>query len=199
MFISLIYSKRAREERAIAAEKRLRALQDQAKDIATEESGEESDDEIEIIETDAERRQTLLNSGEQENDLQRLDKANSWKEFRREFNFGYTKDECDLPVASGSTFTTANTGKKEFKHHLASSSSMPKPATTKPGKSKVPSDIGLGKFVQNEIQFRKREVLGMTGPGRTLADSDDEIIVVSEPQRVSSGSQAQWECLICTL
>jgi hypothetical protein len=199
VFISFIYSKRAREERAIAAEKRLRALQDQAKDIATEESDEESDDEIEIVETDAERRQILLNSGEQENDLQRLDKANSWKEFRREFNFDYTKDECDLPVASGSTFTTTSTGKKEFEQHLAGSSSTPKPSTSKPGKSKVPSDIGLGKLVQNEIQSRKREALGLAGPGRTLADSDDEIIVVSEPRRVSSGSQAQWECLICTL
>lgn len=182
-------------------------MQDQAKDKvnATEESEEDSDDEIEIIETDAERRKTLLNSGEQENDLLRLDKANSWKEFQREFNFGYTqhdKDECDLPIASGSTFTTASTGKKELEQDLAGSSSTPKPVTSKPPQSKVSSDIGLGKLVQNEIQFRKREALGMTGPGRGLADSDDEIIVISEPERVSSdsqGSRAHWECLVCTL
>ena len=196
----LIYSKRAKEERAIAAEKRLRALKDQAKDKDNEESEEESDDEIEIIETDAERRQTMLNFGEQENDQLRLDKA-SWQEYQREFNFGYTqhnKDECDLSVASGSTFTTASAGKKK-EQDLADFSSTPRPV---PRKSKVSSDIGLGKIVQNEIQFRKREALGMTGLGRTLADSDDEIIVISEPQRVSSdsqGSRAQWECLVCTL
>lgn len=190
-------------------------MQDQAKgkDNATwppvkeEESEDESDGEIEIIETDADRRHALLNSGEQGNDLLRLDKANSWKEFQREFNFGYNrddKDKCDLPVASGSTFTTGSTGKKLEQDFSGPSSSTLKPATSKPVsyKSKMSSDIGLGKLVQSEIQLRKREALGMTGTGRTLADSDDEIIVVSETRRVSSesrGSRAQWECLVCTL
>lgn len=178
----------------MAAEKRLKALQDQTT-VKEEESEEDSDDEIEIIETDAERRQTLLNAGEQENDLLRLDKATSWKEFQREFNFGNAQHECDLPVASGSTFTT---GIKPTPTPVSSSR-----------KGKASSDIGLGKLVQTEIQFRKREALGMTGPGKTLADSDDdEVVVVSESRRVSdiprsnastSMSQSQWECLVCTL
>jgi len=195
-------SKRAREERALAAEKRLKALQDQTPVKEEESEEDDSDDEIEIIETDAERRQTLLNTGEQENDLLRLDKATSWKEFQREFNFGYARhddNECDLPVASGSTFTTGSTEQKFQKP-------TPKPVFSRKGKSS--SDIGLGKLVQTEIQVRKREAVGMTGPGRTLADSDDDEIVVSEPSRVShilrtnastSVSQAQWECLVCTL
>jgi hypothetical protein len=190
--VHFVCSKRAREERALAAEKRLKALQDQAPIKEEESEEEDSDDEIEIIETDAERRQTLLNTGEQENDLLRLDKATSWTEFQREFNFGYGQhDECDLPVASGSTFTTGSTP-------------TPKPVSSRSSKGKASSDIGLGKLVQTEIQFRKREALGMTGPGRTLVDSDDEIIV-SEPSRIprsnasTSVPQAQWECLVCTL
>ncbi len=187
----------------MAAEKRLKALQGQTSVKEESESGEDSDDEIEIIETDAERRQTLLNTGEQENDLLRLDKATSWKEFQREFNFGYVQhddNECDIPVASGSTFTTGSMQQKSQKP-------TPKPEPVSSRKGKASSDIGLGKLVQTEIQFRKREALGMTGSGRTLADSDDEIIV-SEPSRVSdlsrnnastSVSQAQWECLVCTL
>jgi len=136
--------------------------------------------------------------------LLRLDKATSWKEFQREFNFGYAQHDdngCDLPIASGSTFTTASS--TQYK----SQKPTPKPEPVISRKGKAFSDIGLGKLVQTEIQFRKREALGMTGPGRTLADSDDEI-VVSGPSRVSdiprsnastSVSQAQWECLVCTL
>jgi hypothetical protein len=155
VLISFIYSKRAREERAIAAQKRLRALQDQAKDIASEES-EESDDEIEIIEIDAERQQTLLNSGEQGKDPPRLDKANSWKEFQREFNFDYTKDECDLPVASGSTFTTASTGKKNLSSISLAPLQRQSPLLVNLVKAKYPLTLVLG----NSFKMRSSSARG---------------------------------------
>ncbi|KAK2463407.1 hypothetical protein APHAL10511_004493 [Amanita phalloides] len=206
-------SKRAREERAIATERRIKALQEQSKastskpQISKEEGSEEdSGGEVEIVETDADRRQALLNSGDQENDLLRLNKSNAWEEFQREFNFGYAhrdERECDLPIASGSTFTTGKGKKPQRSPHEPPSLTSKPPHPPSSSKGKASSDIGLGKIVHTEIQFHKREALGLTRPGRTLADSDDEIIISEpRPQRthvLSPGSQAQWTCLVCTL
>ncbi|KAF8632237.1 hypothetical protein AX15_001989 [Amanita polypyramis BW_CC] len=203
-------SKRAREKRALAAETRIKALQEQSSAptprLQTPKTEEDSDDSIEIIETDAERRQALLNSGEQEHDLLRLDKTNAWREFQREFDFGYKPSRhnnigCDLPVASGSTFTTSSRTSLEKKPNqplgVSSTSTTSKHSERPPssGKGKATPDVGLGKIVQTEIQF----------------DSDDEIIV-SEPRHIagpvrprnneqnrSAVPQAQWACIVCTL
>lgn len=127
-------SKRAREERALATERRLRALLQPApgsslsgtpasgsaldteplsQDPNTDdEDGDEEDGEGDTIpETDLDRRRALLASATQQNlDLQSLKSGSSWTKYEDDFNFvGAERNtqgrECDLPVASGSTFT----------------------------------------------------------------------------------------------
>ncbi|KIL67558.1 hypothetical protein M378DRAFT_159365 [Amanita muscaria Koide BX008] len=204
-------SKRAREERALAAEKRLQALQASSTAsthvVPKEESSEteeETDSDIEIAETDTQRRQALLNSGEQDNDIARLDRANSWKEFQREFDFGSKSPnhECDIPVASGSTFTTKESKPKSLAGSSSTTSKPLRPSSSS-YKGKAPTNIGAGKLVQTDIKFRKKEAIEMSNGGRTLADSDDEILVVSEskgPTTTQMGfGDLQWECLVCTL
>ncbi|PFH52957.1 hypothetical protein AMATHDRAFT_73782 [Amanita thiersii Skay4041] len=213
-------SKRAREERALAAEKRLKALQDKSKpNASTSTSSKQNDDEVEIIhETDAERRQILLNSGEQDTDLQglRLDKSTSWKEFQREFNFGHKATQsndpgCNLPVASVSTYTTSS-----------NSSATLNPSSSMKNKHSGTSQINLSNIVQTEKNHRKKEALGLTPTGhggRTMDDDDDDDdIIVSNPSslpgssmhsktatkqkaksKVPSEAKSQWECLVCTL
>jgi hypothetical protein len=105
------HSKRARDERALAAERRMQALRsifsnhfcvwsfinfdfkaqpNASTSVApTFASDEEfSDDEVEFVaETDTERRQALLSS-EQDDDLrQKLGSESSWTQFENDFNF----------------------------------------------------------------------------------------------------------------
>lgn len=87
-----------------------------ADDKGSASEDDSSDEEIIFLETDADRRKTLLAS--ETNDLEQL-KNTSWTDFENDFVFtgkggtdviDISSDEennCDLPVASGSTFTTA--------------------------------------------------------------------------------------------
>ncbi|KAJ7593048.1 WLM domain-containing protein [Mycena floridula] len=185
-------SKRAREERAIAAERRIQMLQGQAAfpiagpSQSPDESSEEDEDDI-VPETDAERRNTLLAS--EKDNLSNL--KSLWRDFDNDFIFtGKGKSvvidlddevDCDLPFASGSTFTTADA----------------------PSTVKAPN-IGLGKIVQTEIDLRKKESLGLApikGGGRTLArpptKSASRNSQISESSTTSS--HPTWNCLVCTL
>lgn len=158
-------SKRAREDRAMAAERRIKMLQEQSKASSSglqipKEESEDDESDIEIIETDAERRQALLNTEEQENDLLRLDKPNSWKEFQHEFNFSYMQrddDGCDLPVASGSTFTSGSEQKLQQAPVGSSAAKLKSSVSLSNRKGKTHSDAGFKTLVQTEIQFRKRD------------------------------------------
>ncbi|KAG6820942.1 hypothetical protein H0H93_009178 [Arthromyces matolae] len=98
-------SKRAREERALAIEQRMVALQAQTK--ASSSSGQtesESDDdglEDVVLETDQDRRETLLASDRKE-DLEQLKSGCLWGSFEDDFDFNGTQkttvppaDMCD--------------------------------------------------------------------------------------------------------
>jgi len=195
---------------------------------------ETSDDEIEFIaETDAERRQALLSS-EQDDDLnQNLGSGSSWKQYENDFDFstkntatgskevfndvidissnGDGGESCDLHVASGPSLTMK----------------APYPRRTDKGKSKAPESsgifsqrstcqgaslnhLGLGNIVQTEIDFRKKESLGMApirGGGRTLASKPNSKLVSREEQSASilkpllakQPVEKFWSCLVCTL
>ena len=209
--VAKLFSKRAREERALAAERRLLALQGRPKgqkfinvelsnkplsfdlDVqpisqsVPDHTGSQanSDDEVEIIEeTDADRRQALLDSEQDGDERQKLNSNDFWKLFRDEFTLedmgtgraGSSKDQeiieifssdeedgqaCDIPVPSGSTFTTENI--------ISSSSSGNGKMKAAPSRNKQP--LGFGMMVKHEINFRRKEALGMVpdgGGGRTL-------------------------------
>lgn len=125
MVILHVYSKRGREERALAAERRLGALMGDSQPVSGSES---SDDEVEVVgETDKDRRDTLL-AAKQVDDEEVLDSVTLWKAFEGEFHFGVKPEglkptvlvnssdggrkPCDLPVASGSTYTSGGGGKR---------------------------------------------------------------------------------------
>ncbi|PPR00787.1 hypothetical protein CVT24_000752 [Panaeolus cyanescens] len=103
-------SKKAREERALATERRLLALQGQGSSKAKEENdSESSEDEYEAVpETDAERRQTLFSSEDSKDTLNLKDKVGSraaWKAFEKDFNFGSVKSEEPKPGIAESSST----------------------------------------------------------------------------------------------
>ncbi|KAJ7903525.1 WLM domain-containing protein [Mycena olivaceomarginata] len=213
-------SKRAREERALATEQRIKGLQaaerrakgsqpqastSQAEKPESEEedkldasrqgsrSDESEEEELEedefgdepVGETDAERRQALLRSGNSE-DLQGL-KAKGWKDFQNDFNFTRhdakkkipeaiidisSDDDNDIPVASGSTFVMPS----------------PKKASAKDSKTKEGGKsgaLGLGGLVQSEISLRKKESLGMAP-----VKAGSRVLGVPKTQ--------QWACHMCT-
>ncbi|KAF9524858.1 WLM domain-containing protein [Crepidotus variabilis] len=250
-------SKRARDERAMAIERRLMALQGGLQDLKPKKEedleyseGDESDYEI-VPETNAERRQTLLESQQDDKDLIKLESKDSWEQFKYEFNFQgpklevggsiklwkveddsddvleiFDSDEesgrtCDVPTASGSTFTSGN---------LTNFSSSSK------GRNKPSVPFGPGKLLQSEIEFRKKEGLGMaplnndregTLGGKSKSTENprakvkttvnsggaDPIDVKSEHERVSQekasftftptpnlmSSVKMWSCQVCTL
>ncbi|KAJ3530423.1 hypothetical protein NMY22_g8574 [Coprinellus aureogranulatus] len=105
-------SNRAREERALAAERRMQALLGASSSTPkTEEDQEDgnadSEDEFEDIkETDAERRQTLLASKAEDDDMEVLGTGKSWQTFLDDFDFTRTSDKGKAknkqPIASGS-------------------------------------------------------------------------------------------------
>lgn len=115
-------------------------------------------------------------------------------------------DSCDLPIASGSTFTT----------HPYTSQSQPKRSTRTP----TGPGLRLGKMVQTEMELRRKEALGMApvkGGGRTLGatpakastkmrrDSPmltDDRTMIRRPQKKHDGVESpegRWTCLVCTL
>lgn len=193
-------SKRAREERALAAERRLLALQSSAgpstsapKDDSDSDSG--SDGDIEITETDKDRQKRMLDIMS-EADLERL-------------KYGDFEDEFTLP--SSSSF-----GKVKDDVIDIEDDSEPPPA-----KKKRLTSLGL---VKDEVQYRKKEALGMVGSGRSLGGGPskqppdrgtrqssllDHLSSKSRKERIPSDSQSAtaslgdssstWSCSICTL
>ncbi|KAJ7035005.1 WLM domain-containing protein [Mycena alexandri] len=196
-------SKRAREERALAVERRIQALQGGPQQASTPDNrlppdseDESSDDEVEIVsETDAERRQTLHNS-EGSDDLLTLS-GTAWRELEDAFVFKRenvkissddsemidisSDDDDDLPVASGSTFVMPPPKKKPIARSKNSSPKDRKKGTT---------DIGLGKMVQSEVSLRKKESLGMAPvkTGRVIGGTVRK-----------TAEEPEWACTVCTL
>jgi hypothetical protein len=196
-----------------------------------ERSDDEDDDEIIIPETDAERRKVLLES-ERDGELQKPLKAeDSWKAFKDEFEGEFQEEgqspgasrsgsskrptdededvieifsdddndgatSCDVPIPSGSTFTVGGVlSKSQFKVNDLRMPSTP---------SATSVTIGLGKIVQTEIDFRKKEALGLTPVGaveRTIGSkpSTRHASVLREDSMHITRAFEFWSCLVCTL
>ncbi|KAF8896398.1 WLM domain-containing protein [Infundibulicybe gibba] len=187
-------SKRAREERAAAIEKRL-ALQETSSqptegnvDPASE--GDSSDEEELIAETDSDRRKALLSS-QHADDVKGLEAGTSWLAFEDDFNF----------IGGSST-----TGTQPMPG-TSNRAQGPMPQVNPPNVSST--SLGIGKLVQNEVNLRKKESLGMApikGGGRTLGGTRPAISARSPPQsrlvlpvEAAKVEKLQWGCLVCTL
>lgn len=197
-------SKSAREERLLAIEKRLQALQGQtaastsasdATPAATVEIDSSTDDEDDYIEeTDTERRQRLREADGDEIDQ---NKVTSWDDYADDFVFG----------ASGSS-TNPLAGSSSSTRQGPSTASTSKLAEAKPmsigAKGKAPSSIGLGKLVQSEIDLRNKESLGMAfvknDSTRKLGGRPRQPEPDAPRAHPASPTQdgEQWSCSACT-
>lgn len=181
---------------------------------------EESDPEFESVgETDAERREALLES-DKDADLSNLNKlgpGSSWKGLEQEFDFN-NRDQatssnvpiddiidlsvdddddshCNIAVASGSTFIHGHSNAAKGKGKSDPSDDVKENTFSKARHPKT-NAIGLGRMVKAEIDLRKKESLGMApvkGSGRTLGSRSTGMI-----QNVQSTAM-KWDCLVCTL
>lgn len=213
-------SKRAREERALATERRLHALQGAQQPVPSAEAlagDQESDQESELVgETDAERREALLASDQDVDLSNKLGPNSFWKALKQEFDFNNHNqsassklpiddiisissddddDKCNIPVASGSTFTHGRSSVAKGKGKSNSSDDI-KENTSSKARHSNPKAIGLGRMVKAEMDLRKKESLGMApvkGSGRTLGPRSTGI-AQSTPTK-----QYVWNCLVCTL
>ncbi|KAJ4500684.1 WLM domain-containing protein [Lentinula lateritia] len=194
------FSKRAREERAFAAQKRLQsasALSSSAAHLTSPTastsyaSDEEFLEDAEIItETDADRKQTLL-ATEKDEDLKNLHSGTSWKDFENDFIFtgrGRTNVAVISSDEESDPFSATMKGKRKadaFEPLKEPSSKIFKNANSKSG-------LRLGNLVKTEVDFRKKEALGMTpvqGEGRTIDGSE------SGNQKQNSANFS-WPCLV---
>ncbi|EAU85321.2 hypothetical protein CC1G_07591 [Coprinopsis cinerea okayama7 len=184
-------SNRAREERALAAERRLQALTGSLSVSSAKSedpnSSDESDEEFEITtETDAERREALLNSKQSEDEIEYLGSGKSWRMFEDDFTF--SKSTGTQPSSRGFT------SKQESNSQSSGSASTLKQMIGSARLRESPTNLGLGKLVQSEIDFRKKESLGLAstkGKGRTLGNKPRS----PSPPPVEDG----WSCQVCTL
>lgn len=169
------------------------------------------------METDAERKETLLES-EQNGEVQKLKAKDSWKFLKDEFNvkiqagppgsskqynsndvieiFPADNEErgtaCDVPVPSGSTFTIGGVmSTNQFKANKFQADDIPS--------SRI-KQLGMGKMVQTKIDFRKKEAAGLTSViagGQTLGS---ELSTCTPRACISRDDNTGfWRCLVCTL
>ncbi|KAI0719312.1 WLM-domain-containing protein [Cerioporus squamosus] len=230
-------SKRAREERALAAERRLLALQGKVRDVP---------------ETDQDRRHTMLDSA----DKSELDGLKAWqRDYSSDFIFPpiasssraasppgsssrsnahrkrstrrspdlgtieLSSDEeqgpqgCDMQLlqqggtaASSSTMTLSTGTGKQREQPSVTSDDAGRDSPRRASSAKKQQKIPYGNLVKDEIKGRKKESLGMTGPGKRLggAPSDQDGLLRSSPRvedrlATTSTSETPWSCGVCTL
>lgn len=206
---------------------RLKAISSNAS-ASNDDDESDSDEEVEFVETDADRRKAL-ESSEQEPGSSQQFKEGPWRDFAKAFNFGSGKNDekklsivelsdsddeaggCDMPVASSSKGETST-----FTSSGARTNSVLGPSSSSKEISPTPV-VGLGNLVQTEINYRKKEALGLNPAkrgqqaGRTLGSGS-----VSQPARHGPADSAQgrtdtelqfpvepetnqWPCGVCTL
>ncbi|KAH9838256.1 WLM domain-containing protein [Rhodofomes roseus] len=178
-------SKRAREERALAAERRLLALQGGAgpsTQSPKDEPEEDEDSDVEIVEeTDQERRRAMLDASTQ-NDLD--DMKSSRTDFSSDFIFppmSSDDDEgpsCDIQVlprpsataASGTEPSTSRKGKQRASLEVVdlTEEETARPSSNSNPRKKAKRDMSYGNLIQDEMKQRKLESLGLTGNGQRL-------------------------------
>ncbi|TFY75433.1 hypothetical protein EWM64_g8578 [Hericium alpestre] len=181
-------SKRAREERALAAERRVRALQGKAPSPeVTEDAGSEDeiDDGEEILETDQDRRRTMLESmGQSElGGLKSGTLADYWGDF-------VLPGAPRSPKKQASTGSRAPTSSKRQTTLGEPSTSHPGPFPSVARTSSPREDIGFDDNVDQAAASATRRALDDKS-----AASVEELGRSTEHQD-SSGT---WSCLVCTL
>jgi hypothetical protein len=99
---------------------------------------------------------------------------------------------------------------RTFVHSMNSQTLLPYATALKPP---VPSSVGIGRLVQTEIGYRKKEALGLnpskrgeqgrklgSGSGQGPASMKAQLEQPSNTASSSSDpSQSQWACGVCTL
>ncbi|KIP08196.1 hypothetical protein PHLGIDRAFT_23623 [Phlebiopsis gigantea 11061_1 CR5-6] len=224
-------SKRAREERAMAAERRLLALQQASgPSNATSVNGEdESDsDDGRPTETDQDRRRTMLDSMSES-------EAGTLKAFATDF-----ADDFILPsagasgsqtsVGGGPPSTASSTGVSPSTDSLANRGKgkgtlIRSPPDEKqyqksiadyldPSRLSKKRKFSYGNLVEDEIDHRQKEALGMTGGGKKLGAASTSSGVArgnrgqsgvssfpeeSAPPQLLDTQSASWSCQVCTL
>ncbi len=106
---------------------------------------------------------------------------------------------CDVPVPSGSTFTVGGVlSKTQFKANDLRIGDIP---STRSASSSRIKQLGLGKMVQTEIDFRKKEALGLTPVGaveRTIGSKPSTRVLREDSMHITRAFEV-WSCLVCTL
>ncbi|KZT73002.1 WLM-domain-containing protein [Daedalea quercina L-15889] len=203
-------SKRAREERALAAERRLGALQGEAGPSTQSPEEDDEDSDVEIVpETDQERRRTMLDATAQ-NDLDAL--KSSQTDFFSDFIFppmSPTTDDgkpsCDVQVlprpsataASGAGPSASHKNKQRDNADAEVSPRAEEAPTAASGTSprkKTTGNVSYGNLIQEEMKQRTLESLGLTGSGRRLGGDRK-----APTQPHGKGPASKWSCLVCTL
>ncbi|KAJ8072528.1 hypothetical protein PM082_016087 [Marasmius tenuissimus] len=225
-------SNRAREERALAAERRLQTSEQQSEKASTSRLSagtdyDESDSDIEFVETDADRRKVLLDSGLEDPS----NTAISWEDFDDDCIFVGAGQSGVVPlsratndVSPGSSDHTKGKRKADNHGHLSTGPQPKAPRARERDESDPPMSSFRG-MVQDEIHFRRQESLGMQpGKARQLGAIPSSAQSVQPPGKgieirqgnrgadmrghcaVAPGSSstqrhesAQWSCLVCTL
>ncbi|KDQ24875.1 hypothetical protein PLEOSDRAFT_1090492 [Pleurotus ostreatus PC15] len=207
-------SKRAREERALAAERRIQALQRQQQQASESRSGGDSDGDDEdgeevLPETDAERLQTLKQS-EEGTDLKTLK-----EEGIDVGDFVFPSSDIKKDHPSGKA-KSKNTEPIVIDEDTSDASPAPGPSTinsnpirTSTASVESHTKLKKGNMVKLETESRKKKALGMgpskagqrvLGKGKTVTTtrklgSDAS----STPLRVTARESKQWACTVCTL
>ncbi|KIO34704.1 hypothetical protein M407DRAFT_16663 [Tulasnella calospora MUT 4182] len=191
-------SKRAREERALAVERRLKALQGQPGPSVTPQlSDGESEDEKELEPEDDEFRRTTMLEAFSAGELEQMRLGPR------------TTDETQLigPDSADQMPSEKSLGKRP-----AEETEVEDTPQEIEGPSSASISSGLAKrrktgqsIVKDEIAYRNKEKLGMTGPSKKLgigkprqSKVDDTRGRVAEPTS-SAEITSDWTCAKCTL
>jgi len=201
-------SKRAREERALAVEKRMRALQGlpvkEENPDSSDTMDSDTDDEETIPETDENRLKIMRESTKEDND-----ELNSMRHFMKDYleessRKGTTSDVIKIPsdddaVRACSLPSTSNPVSSKAEGSFSKASRMPK-ANDKE------KSLRFGDMVKDEISFRRRESLGLVGertlgsaPNRPSQHTRKRSTPDGQSSPLKASSEEPWSCLVCTL
>ncbi|TFK72896.1 WLM-domain-containing protein [Pluteus cervinus] len=214
-------SKRAREERAMAIEKRLRGLKADTKPpppgVREEVSDDDSSDgEVEIVaETDVDRRRTLKSSGG-DKDMEGLKSSDLWKVYQHEFKFTappanrdddrvdcdvieLTDDEDEALAGPSSRPLQPSTKPPPPQQHRPSNSLRAPRAPSKDSKQKSnPSQRSRGRSEQTTFKTENRAGASINTEEKTTVEPKIKKGFFRR-QKEETKTDMQWSCQICTL
>ncbi|KAK1233082.1 hypothetical protein PQX77_003722 [Marasmius sp. AFHP31] len=183
-------SNRAREERALAAERRLQTSEQQSEKASTSrlspgmDSDNGSDSDIEFIETDTDRRKVLLDSGLEDPSSTAI----SWEDFDDDCIFVGAGQTGVVPLSKGTNDVIPGSsdhtkGKRKADNHgHVSTGPRPKVLRVSERNESDPSMSSIRGMVQGEIRFRRQESLGMqSGKARQLGAIPSSVQRVEPP------------------